>query len=67
MCHQRDSHWTLVAEKREPYVVSKKRLEHIAEQESTYEGPDYDINWEEVRQGKAAGMPGSWKIEVSNY
>ncbi len=44
------------------YSASTKHLEHIAELEAAYSGSDYNINWEEVKLGKAAGMPGGWKI-----
>ena len=32
----------------------------VMEQQMTYGGPEYSIDWEEVKRGKAAGMPGKW-------
>ncbi len=45
------------------YTASTKQLEHISDQEATYSGLDYTIDWEEVKLGKAAGMPGGWKTD----
>ena len=30
------------------------------EQQRQYAGSEYNINWEEVKEGKSAGMPGRW-------
>lgn len=46
------------------YTVSPSHLEHVATLESVYSGPDYQIDWGEVKQGKAAGMPGQWTQNV---
>ena len=32
----------------------------VMEQQMTYGGPEYAIDWEEVKRGQAAGMPGRW-------
>ena len=32
----------------------------VMEQQMTYTDPEYSIDWEEVKKGKAAGMPGKW-------
>ncbi len=45
------------------YTASTKQLVHIAEQESAYNDPDFNIDWDEVKLGKAAGMPGAWKTD----
>lgn len=42
------------------YSSESPLQEHIADQQQMYAGPDYNINWEEVKEGKAAGMPGAW-------
>ena len=34
--------------------------QHWQEQEATYGGSEYDINWEEVKAGRSSGMPGKW-------
>ena len=34
--------------------------QHWQEQEATYGGSEYDINWKEVKAGRSAGMPGKW-------
>ena len=32
----------------------------VMEQQMAYREPKYSIDWEEVKKGKAAGMPGKW-------
>ena len=41
-------------------VDEDSHLQHVARQQLEYEGPEYDIDWEEVRRGEASGMPGKW-------
>ncbi len=35
---------------------------HLAGLEEWYGGPEYSIDWEEVKEGQAAGMPGKWLV-----
>lgn len=41
-------------------VDEDSHLQHVAKQQLEYEGPEYDIDWEEVKRGEASGMPGKW-------
>lgn len=41
-------------------AVDDLHLKHVAEQQREYGGPEYDIDWEEVKRGEASGMPGKW-------
>lgn len=36
------------------------RREFLEEQQEQYGGSEYGIDWEEVKEGKSAGMPGKW-------
>lgn len=40
--------------------LTEFQLEHISSQQSKYDTKTYNIDWEEVKTGKAAGMPGRW-------
>jgi hypothetical protein len=40
--------------------VTEFQLEHISSQQRKYDAPTYNIDWDEVKTGKAAGMPGGW-------
>lgn len=41
-------------------VDEDSHLQQVAKQQLEYEGPEYDIDWEEVKRGEASGMPGKW-------
>ena len=34
--------------------------EYLEEQREAYGGSEYNIDWEEVREGRSSGMPGKW-------
>lgn len=40
--------------------VTEFQLEHISSQQRKYSAKTYNIDWEDVKAGKAAGMPGGW-------
>ena len=40
--------------------LTEFQLEHISSQQRKYNAKTYNIDWEEVKTGKAAGMPGGW-------
>lgn len=40
--------------------VTEFQLKHISSQQRKYDSQTYNIDWEEVKTGKAAGMPGGW-------
>ena len=41
-------------------TLTEFQLEHISSQQSKYDTQKYNIDWDEVKRGKAAGMPGGW-------
>ena len=46
-------------------MVGEEELEcpteaYLEEQQQDYGASEYNINWEEVKMGKSAGMPGKW-------
>ena len=41
-------------------VIDEERERYLEEQKEVYKEDLYDIDWNEVRQGKCAGMPGRW-------
>lgn len=51
---------TSVGEEDDVGAVEDLHLQHVAEQQQEYGGPEYDIDWEEVKRGEASGMPGKW-------
>lgn len=40
--------------------LTEFQLEHISSQQRKYDSRTYNIDWDEVKTGKAAGMPGGW-------
>ena len=40
--------------------LTEFQVEHISSQQRKYDAKAYNIDWEEVKTGKAAGMPGGW-------
>ena len=34
--------------------------QYLEEQRQEYGGSEYNINWEEVGEGRSSGMPGKW-------
>ncbi len=44
--------------------MDEERERYLEEQKEVYDDEQYGINWEEVRQGKCAGMPGKWVRQV---
>lgn len=43
----------------DPWAEHRSRT-HLLAQQQCYGGPEYGIDWEEVKSGRAAGMPGIW-------
>lgn len=43
-----------------PPELTEFQLEHLSSQQSKYNTETYNINWEQVKSGQAAGMPGGW-------
>ena len=40
--------------------LDEAREQYLEEQKELYQEDLYDIDWEEVRRGQCAGMPGKW-------
>ena len=43
-----------------PQQLTEFQLEHLSSQQKRYDAKTYNIDWEEVKAGQAAGMPGGW-------
>ena len=43
-----------------PQQLTEFQLEHLNSQQRRYDAKTYNIDWEEVKAGQAAGMPGEW-------
>lgn len=51
-CHQKEAS--------SPQQLTEFQLEHLSSQQTRYDADTYNIDWEEVKAGRAAGMPGGW-------
>ena len=47
--------------------LTEFQLEHISSQQRKYDSRTYNIDWDEVKTGKAAGMPGGWVSQKILY